>query len=787
MESEIKVTGVVQGVGFRPFVYRIAVENDLKGYVQNRADAGVKIIIQGGRDKVKKFIRDLKEKKPPLSRIYDLKVEHKDVSNTFTKFEIYKSSQESESQGSIIPADAAICDDCLSELRNPSDRRFDYFFITCTNCGPRYTSILDVPYDRSTTTMYEFPMCSRCEKEYSNPLDRRFHAQTIACHDCGPKVFLSDGKKEIKFRDPIREAGKLIEEGNIVALKGNGGFHIASSTLKSKPIIRLRSKKYRGNKPFSIMSKDLESVQSFAKVTDYEKDLLTSYIRPIVLLSKNNKYNLSDLVSPGLDSIGTMLPYTGMHAMLFDKVTEPAFVMTSANPPNEPIVIDNKEAQRKLGEFVDYFLFHDRKIAQRADDSVIRLHKDKQSIIRRSRGFAPEPINFKCSCKIKNPSETCILGLGAELNLTSCVVVKDKAFLSQHIGDIEKYETLEFLRDATEHLIRLTNANIGAVACDMHPHFNTTKLAYEFAHKLGVPIIQVQHHHAHIASLMGEYGIDEMVGIACDGYGYGLDGSAWGGEVMYCSEGEFKRLGNLMPQPMIGGDLATKYPLRMVAGILSDLNRINDWLYDRKEYFPHGKKEVDVVFDLAHQRNVMYTTSCGRVLDAISALLDICYLRTYEGEPAMKLESLASHGNDVLSLEPHIVNNIIDTKYLLKILFENIGNYSVKDLAFSAHLYLGKSLAHLAITQARQKAVNTIGFSGGVAHNELITNTIRESVEEAGFTFLVHNQIPPGDGGISFGQTVVSSLALNNHGFIQDIQRVNQNNKLVTNVKINYL
>ncbi|PBO86012.1 MAG: carbamoyltransferase HypF [Thaumarchaeota archaeon] len=786
MESEIIVTGVVQGVGFRPFVYRIAVENDLKGYVQNRADAGVKIVIQGGRDRIKKFISDLKEKKPPLSRIYDLKIKHNNTSSTFTQFEIYKSSQESELQGSVIPADAAMCDDCLRELRNPNDRRFDYFFITCTNCGPRYTSILDVPYDRPTTTMQEFPMCRTCEKEYQNPLDRRFHAQTIACHDCGPKVFLSDGKKKIESRDPIREAGKLIEEGSILALKGNGGFHIASSTIKSEPIIRLRTKKYRGNKPFSIMSKDLESVQSFASVTDYEKKILTSHIKPIVLLAKNEKYDLSDLVSPGLDSIGTMLPYTGMHEMLFDKVSEPAFVMTSANPPNEPIVIDNEDAQRKLGEFVDYFLFHDRKIAQRADDSVIRLHNDKQSIIRRSRGFAPEPINFTCSCKIENPSETCVLGLGAELNLTSCLVIKDKAFLSQHIGDVDKYETLEFLRDATEHLIRVTNANVSAVACDMHPHFNTTKLAYEFAHTLGVPVIQVQHHHAHIASLMGEHGIDEMIGIACDGYGYGLNGSAWGGEVLYCSERNFKRLGNLMPQPMIGGDLATKYPLRMVAGMLADLNGINDWLYKRQEYFPHGKKEVDVVFGLAHDRNVTHTTSCGRVLDAVSALLDVCYLRTYEGEPAMKLESLSSHGKDVLSLEPRIVNNVIDTKYLLKTLFENLDNYSIKDLAFSAHSYLGKSFARLAMIHARQKKVNTIGFSGGVAHNELITNTIRQSVEESGFTFQVHNKIPPGDGGISFGQTVVSSLALNNHGLIQDIQRINKNNNIVTNLKINY-
>lgn len=740
----------------------------------------MKIVVQGKRENVRKFIEDLKMKKPPLARIYDMQVEYRNHAKIFKEFKILKSSQEAESQGSVIPPDVAICDECLNELRNPKDRRFDYFFITCTNCGPRYTTILEVPYDRPNTTMVDFPMCGDCEKEYSDPLDRRFHAQTIACHSCGPKVFLSDGKNELNYNDPIREAGKLIEEGHIVAIKGNGGFHIATSTIKSDPIVRLREKKYRGNKPFAIMAKDLESALSFAEVTDHEKQLLTSYIRPIVLLKKSSEYYLSDLIAPSLDRIGTMLPYTGLHVMLFDKVDEPAFVMTSANPPNEPIVIDNQEAVKKLGKFVDFFLFHNRSIAQRADDSVVRMHGHNRSIIRRSRGFTPEPV------KLKTPSKHCILGVGAELNVVSCVIVKDKAFLSQHVGDVEKYESLEFLRNATEHLIRLTNANVGAVACDMHPFFHTTKLAYELAEQFNCRLIPVQHHHSHIASLMGEYGIDGMIGIACDGYGYGLDGSAWGGEILYCSESEFRRVGNLMPQPMLGGDLATKYPLRMVAGILSDISGIDEWLYARKERFPHGKMEVDIILKQMEDDDMTYTTSCGRILDAVSAILGICYTRTYEGEPAMKLESVANEGKDVLDLKPRIRENMIDTKFMLKEIFENQGNYSVKDLAYSAQSYLARALAMLAFRKAKQLDVDVVGFSGGVAYNELFTSIIKEIIEKEGLKCVVHDRVPPGDGGISFGQTVVANFALNNNMLIRDIEKVNQSRNTVTCVRMNY-
>lgn len=773
MRAEIAVTGIVQGVGFRPFVYRTAVENHLMGYVQNRADAGVKIVIEGDEADVKSFIEDLKSKKPPIARIYTLNVKHDKDRNEFKDFRIIKSSNDAELQGSIIPPDVSICDQCLRELRDPNNRRFEYFFITCTDCGPRYTTITGLPYDRPNTTMIDFPMCDDCAKEYREPSDRRFHAQTIACHKCGPKVllvsssglttactrcdptlFLRDGEEKSDYRDPIREAAKLLQEGYILAVRGNGGFHIATSTLNSEPIARLRKKKYRGNKPFAIMARDLEAVKSFAEITPEEEEILTSYIKPIVLLKKRKDYYLSDLIAPGLDRIGVMLPYTALHAMLFDGIKEPAFIMTSANPPYEPIVTENEEAIAKLGHFVDFFLLHNRGIAQRADDSVLRMHGKDLSIIRRSRGFAPEPIHLKRS------SEKCILGLGAELNVTSCILANDKAVISQYIGDVEKFETLEFLRSATEHLIRLTNSKIDLVACDLHPTFNTSSLAAEFSDLFGCPVIKVQHHYAHMASLMGEHGLDSLMGIACDGYGYGSDDSAWGGEILHCSNGAFERVAHLEPQLLVGGDLATRHPLRMVAGILKDHRRIHDWLSERAKYFPHGEKEVGIVLKQLQSGKTPRTTSCGRVLDAVSALLDICHERTYEGEPAMRLESVAAGGKDVLDLKPRIHKGVLETTHLLEELFENLGNHSTTDLACSAQTYMAKGVAELAVTNAKREGVDCIGFSGGVAHNEFLTNAIRSVVQGSGLQFYVNKRVPPGDGGISLGQVIAGSKVI---------------------------
>jgi hydrogenase maturation protein HypF len=753
LRAEIKVSGVVQGVGFRPFIYRTAVKNGLVGYVRNRGDAVVEIVVEGDEDSGFQFLEDLKEKKPPLAQIYNITTDYKKEEGGFNKFRIIKSSGEATLSGSVIPPDVSICNECLKELRDPKNRRFNYFFITCTDCGPRYTITRELPYDRPNTTMQKFQMCNFCSREYGDPLNRRFHAQTVACPKCGPKAYLTSNRGEpIECKDPIREAGRLLEEGYIVAIKGNGGFHVAAATTKADPISRLRKVKHRKQKPFAIMSPNLETVRSFAEVNPWEAELLTCYRKPIILLRKRSDYYLSELVSPELHTVGVMLPYTGLHAMLFDSVREPAFVMTSANPPSEPIVTDNAEAIKKLSSTVDYFLLHNRNIAQRCDDSVVRFHKEDPCLIRRSRGYAPEPIQTKVF------SDRCVLAVGGELNVTSCLLIGNKAFISQHIGDVENLETLRFMKNSVEHLTKLTNSRVEVVACDLHPKFNTTKLAQELGSKLECPVVQVQHHHAHAAALMAEWNVDEMVGVTCDGFGYGSDGTAWGGEVLYCDREGFRRVAHLESQPMVGGDLATYYPLRMAAGILYGIVDINERLLSKSDKFPHGKSEVEVILKQLEKGSTPETTSCGRVLDAISALLGICHERTYEGEPAMKLESAAVKGKDQLNLAPHFKRKVLDTTSLVHEIFTNKDKVSAADLACSAQSYLARGLAQLAVEEAERLQVKHVGFSGGVAYNEYITSTIRKAVEKEGYKFLVHHKIPAGDGGTSFGQAIVAGF-----------------------------
>lgn len=754
---KVRVTGIIQGVGFRPFIYRIAVKNGLKGYVRNMGDAGVEVLLEGAEKAVKDFLKDLTEKKPPLAQIHEVITTKLGGENQYADFRIYESSKKAELSGSVIPPDIAICDECLKELRDKNNPRYDYFFITCTDCGPRYTVIERLPYDRENTTMRDFSMCGFCQSEYADPLNRRFHAQTVACPKCGPEVYLTTREgKSIPSEDPIRYAGKLIAEGFIVAIKGYGGFHVAASTTMDEPLERLRQVKHRRQKPFAIMARDLEAVKSFAEISSKEAELLASYTRPIVLLKKSADYYLSDLVAPGLHNVGVMLPYTGLHYMLFDGVDEPAFVMTSANPPNQPIVKDDDEALKTLGNIVDYFLFHNRRIAHRCDDSVIRLHGEKQVFIRRSRSYAPAPII------LKEKAGKCVLALGGELNNTACILLGNKAFISQHIGDVENVETRDFLENAAKHLIHLTNSNVDAVACDLHPKFTTTKLAYDLAEQNHWQPVQVQHHFAHVAALMAEHDIAEIIGVCCDGYGYGVDGEAWGGEVIFGSKtsGEFKRVAHLEKQPFLGGDLATRYPLRMAAGILYKKATVEDWLMQNKQYFPHGENEVQLILQQLGKGRIPETSSCGRVLDAVAAILGVCYERTYEGEPAMKLESAALKGKDVLKMNPITKGEILNTTEMVLQIFENRKSCAVADLAFSAHVYLAKGLAMLAVEKALENDVKAVGFSGGVACNEIFVGIMQKTVEAAGLRFIVHEAVPPGDGGVSFGQAVFGGFFL---------------------------
>jgi len=756
LRIKINVSGIVQGVGFRPFIYRTAKKYRLNGYVRNRGDAGVEIFLEGAEKEINFFQLDLKTNSPPIAQIHKIITTSLIGENQYTNFNIEQSSSQNNLSGSIIPPDIAICDECLIELRDPKNLRYEYFFITCTNCGPRFTIIERLPYDRVNTTMNKFPLFGKCKKEYGDPKNRRFHAQTVACPTCGPKVFLTSvNGKEICVKDPVQEAGKLLSEGSIVAIKGYGGFHIASSSIKTAPLLKLRIVKHRRSKPFAVMAKNLDTAKTLVDINPREEKLLTSSARPIVLLNKKSIFPLSSLIAPDLHNLGIMLPYTALHYMLFDKVSDPAFVMTSANPPNQPIIKDNDVALNRLDGIVDYFLFHNREIAYRCDDSVLRVHGDNPLFLRRSRGYSPKPI------LLNEKAHRSIVGLGGELNNTSCILQDNKAFISQHIGDIENIETRAFLEKATAHLIRLTNSKIEAIACDLHPKFATTHLAKKLAAVNNWELFQIQHHHAHVAALMLENSISEMVGIVCDGYGYGIDGEAWGGEIFFSTRNSniFERLGHLEKQPLLGGDLATQFPIRIAAGILHKKIDITSWLSENSKYLPYTKMETELILhQLSTKENILETTSCGRILDAVAAILGVVFERSYEGEPAVKLESIAINGKNILNQKPIVKNHVLLTTQLLLSIFNCRKQYSARDLAYSAHAYLAEGLAEIAIENALEKGIRNIGFSGGVASNKIMSDIIRKKVESENLNFIVHKQIPPGDGGLSFGQAVVGGF-----------------------------
>ncbi|WEU40740.1 MAG: carbamoyltransferase HypF [Candidatus Odinarchaeum yellowstonii] len=755
MDLKITVSGTVQGVGFRPFVYRLAKTCNLNGYVKNLGNGSVEIYITGLEKNIEKFIRMLKTEKPPLSEINEITVEKPTSIGVYTDFHILPSSEDYKKGVSIIPPDISICGECLKELFSEKDRRKRYFFITCTNCGPRFTIIQSLPYDRARTSMRDFPMCDKCYQEYNDPLNRRYHAQTIACHDCGPKIYLTDrAGREVECTDPIKEAVKLIEEGFIIGVKGNGGFHFATSTLNSEPIIKLRQRKNRPSKPFAVMAPNVEKIKSFAEVSEYEQTLLESYIRPIILLNKREDFNLSEEIAPGLHNIGVMLPYTGLHYLLFEKYKEPAMIMTSANPQDEPIAIDNETAISKLSGYVDYFLLHNRVIVQRADDSVVRFHDDTPLLLRRSRGYVPQPIKLPW---LKEYAPV-VLGCGGEENVTFCIIKEGGAYLSQYIGKTQKYETFNFYKSSVSHFKKLLHIDFQALACDLHMGFNTTLYAQRLSEELNIPIVKIQHHKAHLAALMGENDLKRILGVIIDGFGLGENGEAWGGEFLIFEGDGFKRLGHIEEYPLLGGDAATRYPLRIAMGLLHDEEGYDKWIKERSGAFPYGLKEIQIIHKMLESNKLIKTTSAGRFLDCISAIIGLCYYRSYDGEPAIKLESAGYKGKPVLDLPPILEGNKLKIREFVKEVFKNREKYRKSDLAYSAMNYLGKGLAELAIRLCHKQNTKYIGLSGGVAYNEIITSIIKKTVEKEGFNLITHKFTPPGDGGLSFGQAVAYLL-----------------------------
>ncbi|AFL94695.1 hydrogenase maturation protein HypF [Thermococcus cleftensis] len=765
----LHVQGIVQAVGFRPFVYRIAHEHNLRGYVKNLGDAGVEIVVEGREEDIAAFLRDLREKLPPLARIDRIKKKELPPQG-FDRFYIEKSSQGGEGGDSIIPPDIAICDDCLRELFDPTDKRYMYPFIVCTNCGPRFTIIEDLPYDRINTTMREFPMCDFCESEYKDPLNRRYHAEPVCCPVCGPsyRLYTNEGKEIIG--DPLKKAAELIDKGYIVAIKGIGGIHLACDASNEEVVAELRRRTFRPQKPFAIMADSLETVKSFAYVSREEEEELTSYRRPIVTLRKKEPFPLPENLAPGLHTIGVMLPYAGTHYILFHWSRAKVYVMTSANYPGMPMVKDNDKAFEELRDVADYLLLHNRKILNRADDSVIRFVDGKRAVIRRSRGFVPLPVEIPFSYRG--------LAVGAELMNAFGVAKNGRVYPSQYIGNTSKVEVLEFMRNAIGHFKRILRVkDFDLIIADLHPGYNTTRLAMELANELGVELLQVQHHYAHIASVLAEKNLESAVGIAVDGVGYGTDGNTWGGEVLYLGYEDVERLAHIDYYPLPGGDLASYYPLRALMGILSKVYGVEELEGVIRKCCPkaveslkYGEVEFSVALNqLAKGINLAYASSTGRVLDSLAVLLNIAYRRHYEGEPAMKLESFAMKGKNDLKFEVPVEGELIKVEGLFTQALEVLDRASPADIAYSVHLALARAFSEVAVEKALEFGVKDVVMSGGVAYNELIVKTVRKAVEGNGLNFHVTEKVPRGDNGINVGQAFLGGLYLEGYLSREDL------------------
>ncbi|MBQ2830919.1 carbamoyltransferase HypF [Methanobrevibacter sp.] len=739
---KILTQGIVQGVGFRPYVYRLASDLNLRGYVRNLGNV-VEIIIEG--EKTDLFIERLLKELPPIAKITTLNVEEVDIKE-YSDFKIIESG-DSYSGVSVIPPDIAICDKCLEEIRNPKDRRYKYAFNACTDCGPRFTVIESVPYDRIRTSMDEFPLCDDCLVEYREPLNRRYHGEAICCSECGPKMAFYKGKTKIDSENPIKLGADVLKDGKILAIKGIGGTHLVVDAYNDDAVKELRKRLNRPNQAFAVMSKDLKSVQNYAQLSDREIETITSNKRPIVILKKNDNYPFPDSLSPGLHNIGVMLPYSPMHYLLFDEGNIDTYVMTSANIPGEPMMIENEEI---IDGVNDYSLVHNRKILNRCDDSVIRFRNNELSFIRRSRGYTPEPYTINYEVNDSN-----VLALGPELDVTFSIAKNNIVYPSQHIGNTNKPKTLEFLKQAVKNMERITKINeFDIIACDMHPHFFTTRLAHELSEKYGAEVMAIQHHHAHSIALANDHSIDEMIAITADGVGYGSDGTSWGGEILYTNVNDFKRMAHLQPQLMPGGDVATKYPARMLASILGDEELIKNY----SNYFKYGEREIKTIFkQLESGLNVGQTTSTGRVLDSMAVALEVCHERTYEGECSMKLESCAYYATKDLEIPYVIEGNTLNTSAILEDVVKLYQNGEKKaDIACAGQNAVANGLAELAIRCADKKNIPDIGATGGVFYNEAITDTVKNHVESNGYNFIQHLNTCAGDGSVSLGQAIIA-------------------------------
>ena len=752
----IEVSGVVQGVGFRPNVYRLATERRLAGQIRN-TPAGVDIEIQGESDVVEDFIARLSSEAPPLSRITDLHL--RDLpSNGDVRFVIVESARGAAVQTLISP-DVAVCDDCRRELLDPRDRRYRYPFINCTNCGPRFTIVRDIPYDRAYTSMARFTMCPDCQAEYDNPLDRRFHAQPNACWRCGPQLQLWDASGNpisSDDDDPIAEAAARLQAGEVVAVKGLGGFHLAVDATNSRAVDFLRERKGRVDKPFAVMVPDLATAEQLCEVDASARALLQQVQRPIVLLPRKPE-SLPEAVAPRNLDLGLFLPYTPLHHLLFAAGGFRALVMTSGNRSEEPIAIDNEEAVRCLRGIADSLLVHDRDILLRCDDSVVRSAGGAPRQMRRSRGYIPMPVFL-------NEALPPVLAVGGELKNTICLTKGRHAFLSQHIGDLENLGSYNFFEEAVEHLQRILEIEPRVIAYDLHPNYFSTRWALA---RDGVEKVGVQHHHAHVASCIAENGLDgkaKVIGFALDGTGYGTDGHIWGGEVLLADYVGFERAAHLAYVPMPGGEAAIREPWRMA---LSYLTHCGLKLEDLPSMARVEAKKAELVLRMLEKKvNCPLTSSCGRLFDAVAALLGVRETVNYEAQAAIELEMLARDSTDecpycfALVEENEGVNEgwIIETQPLWQEMLADL-KHKVPASAISRRFHLGlvAVLAEIASRLRQRTGVDRICLSGGSFNNLQLFERLQARLIEDAFQVFSHREVPAGDGGLSLGQAVVAA------------------------------
>jgi len=744
--QSIQVEGIVQGVGFRPFVYNLANALGLSGWVLNDA-SGVTVEVEGAATQLADFVTTLRSEHPPLASIARLQIT--DVAEQQAKEFIIRCSETNGPSIAQVAPDTYVCPDCLRELFDPEDRRYRYPFINCTNCGPRYSIITGTPYDRAATTMVDFDMCPACRQEYEDPTHRRFHAQPNACPECGPQLELLDAHGErISGIDPLTRAVRLLKDGAIVAVKGLGGYHLAVDARNDTALEELRRRKGRDEKPFALMARDLASIRKLANVSALEERLLTSVERPIVLLEQKPQRYLAEGVAPNNRYLGVMLPYTPLHFLLL--VDLPVLVMTSANLSDEPIMYRDEVALDELGGIADAFLMHNRRIETRCDDSIARVMADEPLLLRRSRGYVPRPVYIP-------RSQVPTLALGAELKNTVCLVDQDRAYLSQHIGDLKNAETLASLEQTVAHLSDLLDVQPQLVAHDLHPDYLSSRAAEYYT---DLPKVAVQHHHAHLAGVLADNGLDgPALGLIFDGLGYGLDGTVWGGEFLVGDALQFERAGHFAYLPMPGGDAATREPRRM--GMSALFYSYGDGMPQHPVLENFDSNELKLLSQmLEKQLNSPRASSCGRLFDAVAALSGLRQRVSYEGQAALELEMALDRqetGSYPFELVWQQQTLVFDPKTLLRELIEDTLR-GVSQGVISARFHNGLvAMSRAVCAELRGKyGLSMVALSGGVFQNLTLLERLTKALERDGFKVCRHRQVPPNDGGLSLGQAVVA-------------------------------